>query len=346
MWKSWFCFRKFFVPADQLGSKLAVMLKPDQVTAEQETGTSLKATVTARSHFTGTFPWTIDQSVTPSSLNIVPGGTGTALHVLRVSKGAAVEEAFIDGQVSIINNGAAATQDLAISINLVRLSSSTAIAPVLVDTGRHPVLAPGESHLYNYRIDIPAGSILPNETYKITADITVANYLGHFGSPFGPSPSDTAVLPAAPTLINDTVHVDNTNNKSYTFNSSSSREFRRVFTCDDTGTNINTATIRETGRQASASVMVICECSTMVNETVCVQADITITPNLGVGIIKTFCDGDPIIGVPGKALVEECTFTVSQNICVQIPLAFSVEASALPAGIVCRIPTEWARNAE
>ena len=42
----------------------------------------------------------------------------------------------------------------------------------------------------------------------------------------------------------------------------------------------------------------------------------------------------PCPGTP----VEECTFTVSQSICVQIPLTFSAAATAEPTGIVCGTP--------
>jgi hypothetical protein len=35
---------------------------------------------------------------------------------------------------------------------------------------------------------------------------------------------------------------------------------------------------------------------------------------------------------------DSCTFTVSQNICVQVPLTFSANATATPTGIVCGTP--------
>ncbi len=82
------------------------------------------------------------------------------------------------------------------------------------------------------------------------------------------------------------------------------------------------------------------ECPSIVHETVCVQALVTITPNVVVGEIQSFCVGGPVIGAcPGTPSPEgECNFTVSQNICVQVPLAFSANATATPTGIVCGTP--------
>ncbi|MDF2534705.1 MAG: hypothetical protein K0R18_862 [Bacillales bacterium] len=82
------------------------------------------------------------------------------------------------------------------------------------------------------------------------------------------------------------------------------------------------------------------ECPALVHENVCVQAEITITPHVMVGEVKSFCSGNPIIGkCPGMTSpTGKCTFNVSQNICVQVPIKFSATAEAIPAGIVCGTP--------
>lgn len=301
-------------------------------------GTTLTSTISATGHFTRTFPWTINKSVTPTSLNVFPGGTGNAVYTIMVTKGTGVDAAFIDGQICVTNAGAVATQDLTIVANLTMPPSSTIIASTPVDVSQHPVLAPGETFCYNYRVDIPIGSIVPGKVYKVTANITITNHSGHIGTPFGPSPSATNTLLTSPMLINDTIHVDDTNGVSLTFGASGSQTYDKTFTCENAGTNINTATIQETGQQSSASVTVTCGCPAIVNETVCVQADVTITPSVVVGTIESFCVGEPVIGACSGTPVAECTFTVSQNICVQIPLTFSAVATALPKGIVCGAP--------
>jgi len=88
----------------------------------------------------------------------------------------------------------------------------------------------------------------------------------------------------------------------------------------------------------SFKALQIQECPTTVSETVCVQAEVTITPNVLVGTIDSFCVGAPEIGACTGTSVEVCTFTVSQSICVQIPLTFSATATAAPTGIVCGTP--------
>jgi hypothetical protein len=226
----------------------------------EQVGTSLTATISATGHFTRTFPWTINKSVTPTSLNVFPGGTGTAVYTITVTKGTGVDAAFIDGQVCVTNTGAVTTQNLTIVANLTMPPSSAIIASVPVDVSQHPVLAPGETFCYNYRVDIPTGSIVPGGFYKVTADITITNHSGHIGTPFGPSPSATITLPTSPMLINDTIHVDDTHGVSLTFSASGSQTYDKTFTCENAGTNVNTATIRETGQQSSASVTVTCGC--------------------------------------------------------------------------------------
>jgi len=76
-------------------------------------------------------------------------------------------------------------------------------------------------------------------------------------------------------------------------------------------------------------------CETTIHEEVCVQATVTITPTVTSGSSTSFCLGNPIIGSCPGTLRENCVFTVSQNICVQIPLSFSATAEAVPNGIVC-----------
>jgi len=81
---------------------------------------------------------------------------------------------------------------------------------------------------------------------------------------------------------------------------------------------------------------------TVVHENVCVQGVVTITPSVVSGESKSFCLGNPIIcSCPcgcHKQLHKFCTFVVSQNICVQIPLTFSATASAIPNGVACGTP--------
>ncbi|WP_299029843.1 hypothetical protein, partial [uncultured Thermanaerothrix sp.] len=88
---------------------------------------------------------------------------------------------------------------------------------------------------------------------------TITNHSGHIGTPFGPSPdSDSFKLPS-PTVVNASIHVDDTNGGSWQFDDSGSTSYTKTFTCDaDKGKYGNTATIRETGQSASAEVQINC----------------------------------------------------------------------------------------
>lgn len=91
---------------------------------------------------------------------------------------------------------------------------------------------------------------------------------------------------------------------------------------------------------AAAAAAVPETCPATVNQTVCVQADVTVTPDVDVGDVESFCVGDPTIGGCSGDLspTGTCTFTVSQSICVQIPITFKASAVAVPSGIVCGTP--------
>lgn len=82
------------------------------------------------------------------------------------------------------------------------------------------------------------------------------------------------------------------------------------------------------------------QCPTTVHETVCVQAKVTITPDVKVHDIKYSCDNDPIIWdcEESKECSDSCTFVVGQKICVEIPLTFSANAKVDPLGIGCGTP--------
>ena len=79
-------------------------------------------------------------------------------------------------------------------------------------------------------------------------------------------------------------------------------------------------------------------CPTTVHDTVCVDAEITITPTITLGEIRSYCVGDAEIGACPGIPSQSCTFNVRQEICVQIPLNFEANATATPIGIVCGTP--------
>lgn len=75
--------------------------------------------------------------------------------------------------------------------------------------------------------------------------------------------------------------------------------------------------------------------------TVCVP--VTITPFAKARPTTIYCCGDPII-IPGCDHCEgtvngRCTFTLSQNICVAVPVDFGATSTVGAASVKCGMPT-------
>ena len=244
---------------------LAVMLLAVPVMAN-EAGTTLAATVDVTPHWTITYGWTIDKSVSPDTLDMWCGDSGTSSYTITITKDAGTEEAWVDGQVCVTNGGAVATENLLINAVLQDgyAPPNDFLTSAPVDVSGNPVLDPGETGCYDYRVNIPiTDGAFPQPhaggTYKVTADVTITNHSGHLGTPFGPSPSATTVFVASPTLVNNAINVDDTNGGSWEFSASGSANYDKTFTCcADEGEHDNTATIRETEQSDDASVLVNC----------------------------------------------------------------------------------------
>jgi len=217
-----------------------------------QNGTTLSSSVDANSVWTQEFPWDIHKNATPAEWDLFRGDTGTSRYTIDVTKGNLIEEQYVEGYVTVTNGGVVATENFNITVNLTLPPSRDILETKSVDVSDHPVLAPGESYDYYFKFDN-----LDLANYKVTADITITNHSGHLGTPFGPGPSDTLTDPS-PTLINDEINVGDTNGGSWNFANSGSISYDKTFTCEDQGTNNNTATILETGQSASASVIVNC----------------------------------------------------------------------------------------
>jgi len=249
----------------------SIILSTNHVAAQEQSGTTLSATKTATGHLTLTFHWTIDKSVIPATWDLFLGDSGTSKYTIAVTKDEGTLEAWVDGEICVTNGGEVATENLQIVDNLKDgvPPPNDVIATVNVDVSSNPVLDPSETGCYDYHVDIPSGNIHPGETYKDTADVTITNHSGWLPGgqncpgpapcPFGPSPSATTSLPETPTLINNEIHVDDTNGGSWTFSDDGSATYDKKFTCEgDDGTHDNTATIQETGQSDDASVTVNC----------------------------------------------------------------------------------------
>ena len=220
----------------------------------------LSASKTAAASWTRTFTWTIDKSVTPAGHDLQTGQSGTSTYTVAVTKSAPVDSAVtVSGGVCILNNGTSATENLAIMDRIVAITptGNPVVMPFTpISTSGNPVLDPGESHCYPYSFTITPRA---NATsYRNDADITITNRPGAGGAPAGPRVSAAFTIPA-PTLVNDSINVDDTNGMSWPFTASGSVSYTKTFACDgDEGAHTNTATIRETGQSDNATVTVTC----------------------------------------------------------------------------------------
>lgn len=223
-------------------------------------GTTVSATTSITSHWTRTFPWSIDKQVSPATHNLFTGDSGTSEYTVAVTKGAPTDAAWLDGQICVTDGGAVATQGLSITADLTMPPNTTSINTITVDLGSHTNLNPGETECYNYHMDIPSANIVANASYKVTFSLTISNHSGSGGP--GPQtihPADSTTLQASPDLINNSIDVTDTNGKSWSTDSSNSWQYSNTFVCDtDGGTHNNTATITQTGQSANASVTVNC----------------------------------------------------------------------------------------
>lgn len=104
------------------------------------------------------------------------------------------------------------------------------------------------------------------------------------------------------------------------------------------------------GGQTTASGLGICgpvcspseECEVVASQLINVCVPVTVTPFATTGPVSTICCGDPVInddaciGEPGRA----CTFTVSQLICVEVPVNFGADAAPGRTFVQCNPATD------
>ena len=232
--------------------------------------TTLSATKTAAGHWERTFKWTIDKSASPDEWNLFKGDAGTSNYVVAVIKDAGTDAYYVSGQVCVTNGGSYATENLSI-VDEVQYKAGSGqfqeLTHQTVELGTNTVLAAGETHCYPYQVVFEP---VAGAQYRNVAHVTITNHAGWMpgdnscpgpsACPFGPDPKTDFSLPGTPdVLINNSIHVDDTNGGSWAFSASGIATYAKTFSCDDDeGENDNTATIRETGQSDGASVTVNC----------------------------------------------------------------------------------------
>jgi P pilus assembly chaperone PapD len=250
--------RALLMAAAGLVGLAALSLSAAAAPLSGQNGTTLISNITATTERTRTYEWTLTKTASAQKLEMFRNDSATVTYTVTASKGAGVEKAFLKGTITVTNGGEVATQDLQI---VVQSSLTPNNAPVLksatVDLGAKSQLQPGETAAYAYVVEVPGA--VSGESYKATALITIKNHSGSIGSAEGPSPAATAVMTAAIADVNASVNVDDSFGPTFAFSASGTQTYTRTFRCDeDRGDKVNTATIRQTGQSASATVTVNC----------------------------------------------------------------------------------------
>ncbi|MEM2287658.1 MAG: hypothetical protein QW271_06320 [Sulfolobales archaeon] len=98
---------------------------------------------------------------------------------------------YIEGYVCVTNGGERATENLAIELDVYVKGEKGGWNIKIVesrpaDVSEKPVLGPGESYCYYYKVEVPEDYWDRNE-FKVTANVTITNHSGWLGTPFGPS---------------------------------------------------------------------------------------------------------------------------------------------------------------
>ena len=200
---------------------------------------------TAETTFTRTFEWDIDKSVTPETWNLFTGDSGTSEYTVAVTKtGYTDSDWAVSGTITIENNTPFDATITGVSDVVSPAIDGGAVCGVTFPY----VLASGGTLECTYETDLPDGSSRTN-----TATVTTSGIVG------GNSADADVIFGDPTTLINDTIHVSDTNGGYWAFNDSGSVTYERTFTCNaDDGIQYNIATIVETGQTDDATVIVNC----------------------------------------------------------------------------------------
>ncbi|MBC7242091.1 MAG: hypothetical protein H5T60_06570 [Anaerolineae bacterium] len=175
------------------------------VQGQGQAGTTLTAEKTAAGWWKiyRTYDWSLTKSVTPTSMEIPAGQSGTFTYTLTATRTLVSEqEVFgVSGEICVTNGGDRVTENLKLVDQVEYKTGDGQFQPLpgasqtIIPSAQ---LGPGESACYPYSITfIPvAGAI-----YRNSVKITITNHSGHLGEEWGPEPKAGFFLPSEPTVI-------------------------------------------------------------------------------------------------------------------------------------------------
>lgn len=200
----------------------------------------------AETGYTRTYEWQIEKEVDPTEIDLLLGDTGTANYTVTVTKtGYTDSDWAVTGSIAIANN----TPFDAIITGITDLvSPDISLTPDCGITLPY-TLASGEEIVCTYGTALPDGSARTN-----LVTVTVAS-----GSPVNGNSASAAIAFGEPTTeVLAEVNVTDTNGQAWLIGDTTIKTYQMTFDCEDEGQNPNTATIVETGQEASAKVLVRC----------------------------------------------------------------------------------------
>jgi len=82
-------------------------------------------------------------------------------------------------------------------------------------------------------------------------------------------------------------------------------------------------------------------CSAITYQSATLSIPVTVNPVVNTGNINTFCCGEPVISISSCSVKNNerpnggCRFTITQSICIEIPIEFSAKAHIETPGVQC-----------
>jgi hypothetical protein len=219
---------------------------------------NLEVTKTAVPMFNSECTWEITKTVDEDEHTLATDETGASMYEVTVSSDCEDTDFAVMGEITV-HNPALSLDAVLESLEDVVSEDIVAEVDCTVDASFEDfphTLAPGESLVCNYSADLPDAESRVN-----TATATTS---GEVGGGEGMADVDFEGVEPTEVLMEEVTVEDSFAGELGTCNANEddgvcSWEYERIFACtEDEGEHVNTATIVETGQEATANVMVTC----------------------------------------------------------------------------------------
>ncbi|MGD8866262.1 MAG: hypothetical protein PVI01_01505 [Gemmatimonadales bacterium] len=228
----------------------------DTQLALQQATTITADSMTAEGLLTEVFPWTLEKTASPAELALFRGDMGTTEFTVTATRGEAFDVYSVAGKACATNTGADPTEGLTVTVKVQYSVSGSAfedLSDASVTITPETQLAPTEEACYDYEIPFDP---VTDAIYRSVAEFAITNL---DGTAPGPLNADFEAPTDYTGQLNASVNVEDSSGQSWTFDDTGTQTYEQTFACDDNlGDNANTATIVETGDEASATVTVTC----------------------------------------------------------------------------------------